>query len=435
MNRPATTASSDTMRLILLAGLAAFITYVSMYAFRRPFTVATFEGVTSPVSGLDFKTTLLIAQVAGYALSKFIGIKVVSEMQPEKRKLTLIGLILLAWLALGCLPLLPAQLKFMALFANGLPLGMVWGLVFSFLEGRKITEAAGAILCVTFVLGSGLVKTVGSWLLINTGVGEMWMPFVTGGLFLPPFLAGIYLLGTLPAPSTEDIALRQARIPLDGTARWQFFRDYSVGLSVLIISYMLLTALRDFSDNFAAEIWTALGYGDTPEIFLLTSIPVTLLILIMLGSLMKIRNNATALMVNHLIIGVGFITVLLGTWLFDRGYIEGVFWFVAITVGLYMSYVPFNCILFERLIAATRSLGNAGFLIYLADSFGYLGTVSILLYKSAFQPELSWVSFTLHGSYVIGGLGLALTLVAMAYFHRQLDVERSGADSPVAQAI
>ena len=34
-----------------------------------------------------------------------------------------------------------------------------------------------------------------------------------------------------------------------------------------MLAYVLLTAFRDFRDNFAAEIWTALGYGGEAGIF------------------------------------------------------------------------------------------------------------------------------------------------------------------------
>ena len=43
-------------------------------------------------------------------------------------------------------------------------------------------------------------------------------------------------------------------------------------------------------------------------------------------------------------------------------------------LGLYLPYVLVHTTLFERLMAVTRDGGNLGFLMYLADSAGYLGT-------------------------------------------------------------
>ena len=64
-------------------GLAGFSTYFCMYAFRKPFTAADFQGIT--LWGVDYKIVLVIAQVMGYATAKGLGIKIVSEVLPEKR--------------------------------------------------------------------------------------------------------------------------------------------------------------------------------------------------------------------------------------------------------------------------------------------------------------------------------------------------------------
>jgi hypothetical protein len=36
--------------------------------------------------------------------------------------------------------LVPKKFGFIFLFLNGLPLGMVWGIIYSYLEGRRFTE-------------------------------------------------------------------------------------------------------------------------------------------------------------------------------------------------------------------------------------------------------------------------------------------------------
>ncbi|MFW1466526.1 DUF5690 family protein, partial [Vibrio parahaemolyticus] len=58
-----------------------------------------------------------------------------------------------------------------------------------------------------------------------------------------------------------------------------------------------------------------------------------------------------------------------------------------------MVYIPFNSVYFERLIATFRFTGNVGFLIYVADSFGYLGSVSVLVSKEVLKIKLNWVDF------------------------------------------
>lgn len=145
----------------LVAGLAGFCAYFSMYAFRKPFSAATFEAVDGWTFALDYKIALVLAQVAGYALSKMIGIKVIAEMDPLRRAGAILVLIGLSWLALVAFALVPAPWNVAALFFNGLPLGMIFGLVFGFMEGRRVSEVLGAMLCSSFILSSGVVKSIG----------------------------------------------------------------------------------------------------------------------------------------------------------------------------------------------------------------------------------------------------------------------------------
>ena len=86
---------------------AAFSAYFCMYAFRKPFTAATFDGVE--LWGIDYKPILIASQLLGYTLSKLIGIKIISEMPESRRAVTLVALIGVAQLTLlGC-ALVPAQ--------------------------------------------------------------------------------------------------------------------------------------------------------------------------------------------------------------------------------------------------------------------------------------------------------------------------------------
>jgi len=134
------------------AGLAGFAAYFSMYAFRKPFTVAIFEAVPGRHFALDYKIALVLAQVAGYAVSKLIGVKLIAEIPPGRRAAAIIKLIFLSWLALLLFAVVPAPWNVFAMFLNGLPLGLIWGLVFGYMEGRRTSEVLGAILCASFIV-------------------------------------------------------------------------------------------------------------------------------------------------------------------------------------------------------------------------------------------------------------------------------------------
>src|SRR5262245_56803885 len=103
-----------------------------MYGVRKPYTAAAYEDAA--VGFLSFKVVLLMSQVGGYMISKFIGNKVVSELPPKYRALGILLLILVAEGALVGFGLTPRPWNAAWLFLNGLPLGMVFGLVLGFLE-------------------------------------------------------------------------------------------------------------------------------------------------------------------------------------------------------------------------------------------------------------------------------------------------------------
>lgn len=416
----------SSFAITTFAAVAAFSTYFSMYAFRKPFTAAEYTAAADVGIGVDFKIAVLIAQVLGYALSKFIGIKVIAELKATYRFQLLLGLAALAWLALlGFAYAQGSPWAMLWLFLNGLPLGLVWGIVFSYLEGRQTTEVLGAVLCSSFIVSSGVVKSVGVWLVQSQGLDVYWMPFVTGGIFMPLLLLGSYCLELVPPPSQADIAQRTIRLPMQKTDRRAFFRRYAPGLVALIICYVFITIYRDFRDSFAVELWTGLGYGDTPSVYTLAELPIAVLTLLMLALTMYIRSNRTAFMLYLFIIFGGSLLIAGSTLAFQAQLLGGAAWMVLVGAGLYIIYIPFNAILFERLIAALGSVANVGFLIYLADASGYAGSVMTLLYKNFGQPNLSWLSFFTSLSYGVATLSALATLWAIQYFRRKIPIPSS----------
>lgn len=396
---------------------SAFCLYTCIFSLRKTFGVATYEGLQ--IWGADFKVWMVIFQVIGYMLSKFIGIKVVSELGRHARAkgiLLMVSIASIAWLFFA---ITPSPYNLIFLFLNGLPLGMVWGMVFGYLEGRKFTEVLGAALSVSFIFSSGFAKTVGGWIMMDWGVSEFWMPFTSACLFFGPLLIFLWLLDKIPPPTPEDEALRTKRSPMSGKERIQFTLTFLPGLVFLILTYTLLTAFRDFRDNFSAEIWKSLDYGDKPEIFTATEVPVTISVLILIGSLMIIKNNFKAMVVNHVIVLAGFILVGLSTFAYQSGWISAPTWMVLVGMGLYFGYIQFNSIFFDRLIATFKYISTVGFLIYLADSIGYVGSVSVLVYKEFGQKDASWLDFFMKGGYIMSFAGSFLICCSLVYFIRK----------------
>ena len=360
---------------------------------------------------------MVISQIIGYALSKYVGIKVCSEVGRARRALMLVGLVLVAQLALVLFGLLPGSWKSLAIFLNGVPLGMVWGLVVLYLEGRRSSELLLAGLSCSYILASGVVKDVGRAFLAR-GVAEDWMPAVTGLCFLPLLLLSVWLLDQVPRPDDTDMAQRTRREPMLHASRVEFARRFLVGLSALLVFYFFLTAYRDFRDNYQFEILGELGFSEQPALLTKTELPIAFAVLGALALLVLVKDNRRGLIGAYAIMIMG--TLLMGgaTLLLDAGHIDGLWWMILVGLGTYLAYVPFGSVLFDRLMASTRSVGTAVFAIYIMDAVGYTGSIGVQLYKDLGQSEATRFEF-FHGlTLFISVLGTLALLVSCLFFLR-----------------
>lgn len=402
----------------LVVSVVAFAFYTCAFALRKTFTAATFSDLR--FGGLNFKVILVITQLLGYGLAKFAGIKIISELKPALRRNGILAVVTIAWMSWLLFALVPTPYNALALLINGFVLGLVWGIVFSYLEGRTVTEVMGAMLSVSFIFSSGLCRTVGSLLLHAWNVSEMWMPFVASCIFLPPLILFLFLLDQTPPPDSEDIKLRTKRMPMNAATRTQFVYHFLPGIVLFVFAYMLLTSFRDLRDNFSAEVWASLGKGRTPAIYSQTEMPVSLGVLIIAGSVFLVKNNKKAFIINHLIIIGGMALLGIGTLLFEFGLITDVAWMILMGLGLYMGYVTFNSIFFDRMLAAFRFVGTVGFIIYVADAFGYVGSIAVMLFSQLESLQISWLEFFITASYFVSVTGFALMSLSMLYFERKL---------------
>ena len=412
----------DPIVVALWALIAAFGTYFCMYMFRKPFTAAAFTQTTE--WGIGLKFLLVASQVAGYTVSKFIGIKVVAELPPRFRAWGIVGLIAVAQLALVLFAVVPAPWNAVCLFINGLPLGMVFGLVLGFLEGRRLTEALAAGLCASFILADGVSKSVGKWLL-GLGIDEFWMPAAAGGLFLPFLGVFTWMLAGVARPDRHDVEARAERSNMTPGERWALFQKHSVGLVTIIILYLLVTVLRSLRADFQPEIWKGLGVDAEPSVFTTTELWVSVVVLLVNGSLVMMRNNRVAFYTSLGICAVGLAWLLAVVFGRRAGMVDPFAYVVMIGLGLYLPYVAIHTTVFERLLATTRDKGTSSYLLYLADSFGYLGYVAVLLGKGSLRKQGDLLGLFENAALLAGVLGLALLAVSVAGFSRSTRAQDS----------
>ena len=427
---PSAQKKLSDLLFIFYAGGAALLSYSLVYALRKPFTAATFDGME--LFGMDYKVATSIIQIFGYMVSKFIGIKLISELKREGRLkfiLVSIGVAELSLVLFGCLP---RPFNVLALFFNGLSLGCMWGVIFSFLEGRRVTDLLASLFGLSIAVSSGTAKSIGLFVVDILNVSEFWMPALIGAVALP-LLAGLgYILDHLPKPTAEDKALRVERVTLDRQQRWELFRNFAPVLTLLFFANLFLTVLQDVKEDFlvkiidvnaaglssCAPVLTLLFFAnlfltvlqDVKEDFLVKIIDVnaaglsswvfakvdgvvTLIILAVFATLALVKSHIKVLSTLLTLVIAGAVTLSFVAFNYDSLQLSPLVWLFIQSLCLYFSYLSFQTIFFDRFIACFRIRGNVGFFIAMVDSIGYTGTVLVLVFKECFNPNLDWLEF------------------------------------------
>ncbi len=411
-------AKKSQLFTTIFLGLAAFCTYSSMYAFRKPFTASTFANLE--IFGIDYKVALVFFQLLGYTTAKAIGIKFVSETKPENRMKYIIGLVALSLAALLIFSIVPAPDNWPFMYINGLALGMIYGLVFSYLEGRKVTEILSAFLVVSFIVSSGFMKSIGRYL-IEQNIDESTMPFIVGLLFFPVFCLSSLALNMAPKPSESDIESRSAREPMTSAERKGFLNKYGIGLFFLIVVYICMTIFRDIRDNFSVEIWAAMGISNG-ALLTQTELIIGLIISLNIAFGYLIKDNTKAFYFNLFFIVFGCLLIIISTQSFLNNFTSPFWWMVLSGLGIYLAYIPFNAVLFDRLLAVLKEKANIGFIFYLADFCGYLGSLCVMIYQNYLQKKnISWLKLITDMAIWLPIISIGCVIISFIYFQRKMN--------------
>ncbi|KAK8887469.1 hypothetical protein M9Y10_038514 [Tritrichomonas musculus] len=405
----------------IIAVLAGFLCYFSTYGFRKPFVAGTYEGYS--LWGVQFKILGITVQIIGYTISKFLGIKVISEIKPKFRGIFIISFLTFSEVVLITFGAIPRPYNCLVMFFNGLPLGMIWGLIFSYLEGRKSTALLGSLISISLIVASGAIKSICRTFL-DKGFNQFWVPATVGAICYVPMILSVLVLESLPPPNAEDIASKTERVVMNNKDRLKLCQTFAPGLFLMIFWHMFLTAYRDFRDNFAPELWEAFGYGGTPSIFSISEIIVAFVVCIPISLFMFIKKPITTLISYHVLIIGGQILIGLCAILNAFNILPGLYFMIMAGIGLYFGYIPFNSIIFDTFIATYKYPANTGFLSYLSDSIGYLSSVVVLFIKNFASANLSWLDFFRILSYIMAAssvLFLSLSIVYCIWKYKHWD--------------
>jgi MFS family permease len=257
-------------------------------------------------------------------------------------------------------------------------------------------------------------------MIIDLQVSDWWMPFLTGSIFIIPFLFAVWILDHSPNPTEKDIEQRTARKPISRKEQLEIIKKFKNVLIPIVISYAVFTIVRDFIEDFANEFWIENGYANKVGIFAQTSTLVSIIVLIIIALFFLFKSNYTAFKWIHILVLVGLSLLLGATFLYNIQAINPFTWMVIATTGLYFSYLPFNCLYFERFIAVYKINGNVGFVMYIADAFGYLGTVLVLLIKELLPIHYQWNTFFTTIFYSAGIVGIILITFTFIIHRKKL---------------
>ena len=393
------TAMPDWL-FVIWAGGTALVSYSLVYALRKPFTAAEFEGMQA--FGMDYKIAVSIIQLIGYVCAKMLGIKFISELRPENRLRFIIGSAALSEASLLSFALMPVPANIFALFFNGLSLGCMWGVLFSFLEGRRTTDILASI-----------IGAVAFPLLCLTG----WM------------------MTRLPKPDAADVAARSERVTLNGRQRWQLFRRFMPVLLLLFTANLLLTVQRDIKEDFIVCIidvstvpsWAFAYLDGIATVVLLAMFAILSAVGSHLRVLCTLLGVSTAGMALLAFIGAYQTQLALPTTL----------WLFLQTLCIDIAYLSFQTIFFERFIACFKLHANVGFFIITIDFIGYLGTLGILLFKELGAPNIDWPLFYNEMSTWVGVACCIMFVCSVAYLVQAGRTRREAEDGKMAgrQAI
>ena len=339
--------------LILWAGGAALLSYSLVYALRKPYTAASFEGLE--FFGSDYKVAVTTIQILGYVIAKFFGIKIISELKKENRFRFFVGSAVLAEAALVGFGLLDTPWNVIAMFVNGLSLGCMWGRDIQFYRRTESNRHSG--------------KPVGCKHGVQFGRGEkLWVvchernahqPVLDAcghrRFALPLLVLMGYMLKRLPQPTAEDIALRNERVTLDSKGRKALFLKYAPILTLLFVGNFMLLVLRDIKEDFLVYILDM--SNQSSWMFARIDTIVTLIILGIFALFIFFRSNIRALLWLMTLVIAGCLTMTYVSYHYDTLDLSPVMWLFIESLSLYIAYLTFQTVFFDRFIACFRIKG------------------------------------------------------------------------------
>jgi hypothetical protein len=187
--------------------------------------------------------------------------------------------------------------------------------------------------------------------------------------------------------------------------------------------------VRTIRDDFAVEIWRDMGVAKTPSVFATSEMWVALAVTSCLALTFMVKDNLMAMRLTIGMMCVAFVLVAISAWSLRLGIFSPYAFMVACGIGLYVPYVAFHTSVFERLIAAARMPSNLGFLMYMADSIGYLGYAVVIVAKTWIKKDVELLPYFQWILLIAAVSSTACLIAALLYFQHALSARSKVATS------
>ena len=179
----------------------------------------------------------------------------------------------------------------------------------------------------------------------------------------------------------------------------------------------MLLVLRDIKEDFLVNILDM--SNQSSWLFARIDTIVTLVILGIFALFIFCRSNIKALLSLMVLVIAGCLTMTYVSFQYEAFVSRPITWLFIQSLSLYIAYLTFQTIFFDRFIACFRIKGNVGFFIALIDFIGYLGTVSLLSVKELLDIDLEWFVWFNHIACFVGGICSILFVIAGVLIYRK----------------
>lgn len=243
-----------------IIALSMSISYCLTYFWRYPIFVLPTSILDQPVFNdcMTLHACMSLAFILGFGVAKpFAAVVASSHFFFRHRLRVLLASLTASNLLVGLGNLSPVPLaKVVTLFFSSFCSSWIYGMMVTYLEGRRATEVLIAVTSMCLVYAGAASRSVGS-VVLNVGVSPRLMPLIVGTIAWMLACALLIVLDRSPRPGASDQAARSVRRPMDLRAKHKFMSEWGGGVGLIMLAYALVTGIRSVRDLYSAQIFAA----------------------------------------------------------------------------------------------------------------------------------------------------------------------------------